>query len=86
MAMALSLSSILTNIQLQLALDAPIAMQTAHLSSYKIFHREDFFNVSSSNINVRPDYYKVPRGTSIDMPPLLILVATMGICKQANES
>ena len=58
--------------------------QTAHLSSYKIFHKEDFFNVSSSDINVPPDYYKVPRGTSIDMPPLLILVATMGICKTSQ--
>ena len=48
--------------------------------------RMDFFKVPPSHMKVPPDHYKGPQATSKGHPPpLLIPVAAMGKCKQANE-
>ena len=46
---------------------------------------EDFFKVLPSHMKVVPDHYKGPLATSKGHAPLLIPVAAMGKCKQANE-
>ena len=46
---------------------------------------EDFFKVPPSHIKVPPDQYKGLQATSKGHASLVILVATMGKCKQANE-
>ena len=46
---------------------------------------EDFFKVPPSHMKVPPEHYKGPQATSKGHAPLLIPVATMGKCKQANE-
>ena len=46
---------------------------------------EDFFKVPPSHMKVPPDHYKGLQATSKGHAPLLIPVAAMGKCKQANE-
>ena len=46
---------------------------------------EGFFKVPPSHMKVLPDHYKGLQATSKGHTPLLILVATMGKCKQAKK-
>ena len=50
-----------------------------------VFLSQDLFKVPPGHTKVPPDHYKGSQATSKGHTPLLIPVAAMGKCKQANE-
>ena len=92
--MALCLSSTLTNIQAHSGKLRTHNSQPAHSTSYKIFLVVFFsyFKCCQISSKFRPVTWKCCQTTTKgrrphqrDTPSLLILVATMGKCKQANK-